>query len=254
VAKLHSMRADTPALGRLIGSGSEAEVFEHGALVVKLYRPAVPKRSAFREAAILAMVEALGLPVPGARGVQCFGGRWGIVMDRVNGPSFANAMRGEPGRVGEFLDAMARLQSAVHARPATQFASLKTRLAANIREARGLGEARRHALLDRLATLPEGDRLCHGDFHPMNILGPPGGAALVDWLDASRGDPAADVCRSFLLMRSVAPDLADAYVNAYARIAGIDRGAIFAWLPCVAAGRLAEAVPNEVSSLLELLR
>jgi aminoglycoside phosphotransferase (APT) family kinase protein len=240
-------------LGRLIGSGSEAEVFEYGALAVKLYRASVPKRSVFREAAILAMVEALGLPVPAACGVRRFGERWGIVMGRADGRPFADAMRGEPGRIGEYLDAMARLQARVHGQPATQFASLKARLAADIRRAPGLGEVLRSALLDRLATLPEGDRLCHGDFHPLNILGPPGAAVLVDWLDASRGDPAADVCRSFLLLRPGAADFAAAYVDATVRVSGISRDAIFAWLPCVAAGRLAEDVPHEVADLLELI-
>jgi DNA-binding helix-hairpin-helix protein with protein kinase domain len=51
-------------LGRLLGSGKEAEVYECGDLVVKLYRATAPKRSAFREAAILAAVEALELPAP----------------------------------------------------------------------------------------------------------------------------------------------------------------------------------------------
>jgi aminoglycoside phosphotransferase (APT) family kinase protein len=239
--------------GRLIGSGSAAEVFEYEARVVKLYRAGAEKRAAFREAAILAMVEPLRLPVPAVWGVQSFGDRWGVVMDRADGVSFADAARAEPGRIGEYLDAMVRLQVRVHGQPATQFASLKARLAANIRQAPALGETRRGTLLDRLATLPEGDRLCHGDFHPLNILGPPGAPLLVDWLDASRGDPAADVCRSFLLIRTVAPDLAAAYVDAYARASGISRDAIFAWLPYVAAGRLAEDVPNEVDGLLELI-
>ena len=63
--------------------------------------------------------------------------------------------------------------------------------------------------------MPEGE-LCHGDFHPLNIIGPIGQEVLVDWLDATRGDPAAYVCRSFVLMRHWAPEVAGAYVEAYA--------------------------------------
>ncbi len=54
----------TTTLGRLLGSGKEAEVYECGEWVVKLYRATAPKRSAFREAAILAAIEAFELPAP----------------------------------------------------------------------------------------------------------------------------------------------------------------------------------------------
>ena len=62
------MSTTTP--GRLLGSGKEAEVYECGELVVKLYRATASKRSAFREAAILAEIEALELPAPTVWGVR----------------------------------------------------------------------------------------------------------------------------------------------------------------------------------------
>lgn len=42
------------AIGRLLGSGKEAEVFEYGDLALKLYRSIASKASAFREAGNLA--------------------------------------------------------------------------------------------------------------------------------------------------------------------------------------------------------
>ena len=51
-------------LGKLLGKGKEAEVFQYGDHVLKLYKPAAPKTSAFREAANLAIAERLGLPAP----------------------------------------------------------------------------------------------------------------------------------------------------------------------------------------------
>jgi RIO-like serine/threonine protein kinase len=65
-----------PALGRRLGSGKEAEVFELGDAVIKLYKAGVPKRAVFREAAALAQAEALGLPVPSVGGVRQIDGRW----------------------------------------------------------------------------------------------------------------------------------------------------------------------------------
>jgi hypothetical protein len=51
-------------MGRLLAAGQRAEVFEWGSRVVKLCRSKGSKRVTFREAAIHAAVECLGLPVP----------------------------------------------------------------------------------------------------------------------------------------------------------------------------------------------
>jgi aminoglycoside phosphotransferase (APT) family kinase protein len=239
-------------VGCILGSGKEAEVFEFGSEVLKLYKPAAPKRSAFREAATLALVESLGLPAPQVRGVQQIEGRWGIVMTRAEGPSFGDAVRRQPDLVPTYLKQMALLQRRVHSHQATQLASLKVRLEANIRQLTVMGETQKNALLNRLAGMPDGDRLCHGDFHPLNILGPLGHETLVDWLDATRGDPAADVCRSYVLIRRMAPKIAAAYVDAYVAASNESLERILSWLPFVAAARLAEGVPEEADGLVEL--
>ncbi|MGO1076466.1 phosphotransferase family protein [Inquilinus sp. CA228] len=243
---------ELPLLGPLIGSGKEAEVFDAGDRVVKLYRAtaAAPKRAAFREASVLALVESLGLPVPSVHAVGQIDGRWGIAMSRAEGPSLADAIQRRSAEGPAGLERMARLQIAIHSRPGTHLGSLKARLAANI--AGMPDEAMRRRLLHGLDALPEGDRLCHGDFHPWNILGAPGREVVVDWLDACTGDPAADVCRSYVLIRPVAPDLAMAYVETYAAAAGESRDRILAWLPFVAAARLAEGVPDEDEALLAM--
>jgi aminoglycoside phosphotransferase (APT) family kinase protein len=241
-------------LGCIFGSGKAAEVFEFGSDALKLYKPAAPKRSAFREAATLALVESFGLPAPQVRGVRQIEGRWGIVMTRAEGPSFAETMRRQPDLVAEYLKRMALLQQRVHSHHATQLGSLKMRLEANIRQATALGETQKNALSNRLAGMPDGDRLCHGDFHPLNLLGPPGHETLVDWLDATRGDPAADVCRSYVLIRRMAPQIAAAYVDAYVAVSDESPERISSWLPFVAAARLAEGVPEEADELVEMAR
>src|ERR1700722_4146604 len=97
-------------LGDLLGSGKEAEVFASGDHAVKLYRAAASKRSAFREAAILALVETFGLPTPQVLGVRQINDRWGVVMARVEGLTFAEAMSRQPLLASSFLKRMASLQ------------------------------------------------------------------------------------------------------------------------------------------------
>ncbi|HLW93528.1 MAG TPA: aminoglycoside phosphotransferase family protein [Roseiarcus sp.] len=241
-----------PPLGRLLGAGKEAEVFEYKDRVAKLYKPHALKRSVFREAAILAFVESLGLPTPAVSGVREFDGRWGVIMDRIDGPLFAEAMRRDLAAVPAYLNAMAALHRRIHAQPAAPLANLKAKLAANIERTTLLRETLRADLLERLAAMPDGDRLCHGDFHPMNILGKIGRETIVDWLDASRGDPAADVCRSYVLIKPRSDALASAYVDVYAKISGVSRKNVLRWLPFVAAARLAEGVEDEAEGLMQM--
>jgi hypothetical protein len=83
-------------------------------------------------------------------------------------------------------------------------------------------------------------------------MGPLGREVLIDGLDASRGEPAADVCRSYVLLRPAAPDMASAYIDAYSQVSGKSCSAILNWLPFVAAARLAEGVPD-VDDLMKMV-
>src|SRR6516165_6844712 len=241
-------------IGRLLAAGNVTEVFEWGSRVVKLYRSSTRKPTAFREAAIHAAVEAMALPVPAVWGVVEVGGRWGIVFDRVKERSFAERMREDASLIPECLQALARLHARIHGQTARQFYRLKSRLATNIAGTGFLDEPLKQILLGRLAGMADGDRLCHGDFHPVNVLGQNSQPMVIDWPDACCGDPAADVCRSYLLLKLHTEDIAEPYLDAYCGITNMPRENILDWLPYVAAARLAEDVPDDWARLLEIVR
>ena len=101
--------------------------------------------------------------------------------------------------------------------------------------------------------MPDGDRLCPGDFHPINVLGQNSRPMVIDWPDACCGDPAADVCRSYLLLTLHAEVIAEPYLDAYCGNTNMPRANILDWLPYVAAARLAEDVPDDWARLLEIV-
>jgi hypothetical protein len=241
------------ALGRPLATGNTAEIFEWGSRVIKLYKSPAAKPAAFREASASAAVEALGLPVPKVWNVHEVGGRWGLVFDRVTHKSFAEQMLGKMNDVPRYLECMVRLHVRIHRHQATQFVGLKVTLAANIAASALLDSPCKQGLLNGIVRMPDGDRLCHGDFHPLNILGSTLDPVIIDWLDARRGDPAADVCRSYLLLRLHATEIAAAYLDAYCSLGYIDRDTVLRWLPYVAAAKLAENVPAERDRLLEIV-
>ena len=241
-------------IGALLGSGQVAEVFEWGEAVIKLYRPGRGKAQAFAEAANLARLEGRGLPIPRVHSVLQENGRWGLVMGRAPGGTFAEAMQDDAARMPDLLAVVVGLQVTLHEQSGHGLVRHRDRLARQIGAAVQLSPGERVALLRRLDQLPDGDRLCHGDFHPFNVMGRPENAMIVDWLDAAQGAPAADACRSYLLLLHHSPDVATLFLEIYLAQTGLVRGDVLAWLPVLAAARLAEHVPAEDARLLALAR
>lgn len=239
-------------IGHLVGTGRIAEVFEYGDAVVKLYRDPSSRTAAFAEAATLAVVAEHGLPTPQVYEVSHYVGRWGVVMDRAPGEPFARAIQADAEQVAAMLDEMVTLHLKMHERPEPRLPSLKPRLINRIGRAPGLEDRLRGTLLERLSAMPDGDYLCHGDYHPYNVVGVPGRAMVIDWVDATSGPVGADVCRSFLLMSTVVPELAETYLDRYSQLGAIPKAEILSWMPFVAAARLTEGITEEEPMLLRL--
>lgn len=230
-------------MAEMLGRGRVAEVLVHGEHVLKAYLDPASKADAFREAATLATIEDFGLPVPRVIEAGRYDGRWGFVMTRAHGKPFFDTVLAGASDAPAYIDAMVRLHIRIHGKTAPTLPAHKAKLASAISRA-AIDDTLRKRLLAALDALPAGTSLCHLDFHPQNVLGTPADAMVVDWLDAAAGGPAADVCRSWVIIAPHVPDLADRYVDAYIALSGIPRDDILRWRPVIAGGRLAENVPE----------
>jgi hypothetical protein len=72
-----------------------------------------------------------------------------------------------------------------------------------IKRSARLEDRTKERILGVLKDLPDGDSLCHGDFHPGNIICDKDSRYLIDWVGASRGDFCADVAHTYVLLRVV---------------------------------------------------
>jgi aminoglycoside phosphotransferase (APT) family kinase protein len=82
-----------------------------------------------------------------------------------------------------------------------------------IRDAKPLPENLRDAALKALETMPDGDRLCHGDFHPGNILLGRSGPVIIDWIDSSIGSPLADAARTSIMLLGAATTVSSIFLR-----------------------------------------
>jgi Ser/Thr protein kinase RdoA (MazF antagonist) len=251
-----------------IAEGREAEVYAYDAdTVVKLYRPGYVGHLA--EASALAALAGRDI-APRLSGTTTIDGRHGVIMQRLDGVDLLTLVQHHPWR----LLGLARLHAQAHARvnrvhaPA-QLPDLTHTLAARIETAVAT-PALRSFVLQVLDRLPAGDRLCHGDLHPGNVLLADRHLHVIDWANATRGAPDADHARTLLLLTHADPlpgtppliralmtagrrIYARAYTSAYRTQATGRPGHIREWITVHAAARLAEGIDAETPTLLNIL-
>ena len=190
---------------KLVASGRMADIYEYEqGRLLKLNHSGYPAILAEMEAGITRAAWQAGLPVPEVFDCLEVDGRYGIVFERVHGQTLMNVLETHPLRFAAIARQLAQLHANMNACQAgSQLPSQKAGIENGIMAATGITEEERNSVLKILESLPEGSALCHGDFHPGNILCSESGAVIIDWLTGNRGDPLADVCRTLLIIESV---------------------------------------------------
>jgi aminoglycoside phosphotransferase (APT) family kinase protein len=256
-----------------IAEGREAEVFRlRDGSVLKLMRDPDAMARVEREAAAMRIVSEHGHRAPVVRGIVEIQDRPGLVTEHIDGGDLFTKLGAHPWKIVRAGAVMATMHAAMHACHAPEsLPDLHDELRRRITAVTFLPSGQAKAVLDVLGQLPRGDRLCHGDFHLGNLLGDWDTPVVIDWGDAARGDPLADVARTELLHRLGEPPpgtsrvlqalipigrgvLADRYVSTYRRCRGIDDTRLELWKLVRAAARLAEGIDSETGPLLGYLR
>jgi Ser/Thr protein kinase RdoA (MazF antagonist) len=255
-----------------LAQGREAEVFVRAdGNVVKVMRSANQEPRVRREAAALQALADRQHLAPGFVETTEVAGRPALVSERVSGDDLLARLSKKPWLVLKVAGTLGRAHAAMHDHLAPDtLPDLHDELARRIESAKALPAHHATAALERLWALRTGDRLCHGDYHPQNVLGTLKDPVIIDWGDASRGAPAADVARTLLLLRmgALPPDtpapmraltavgrgmLAWRYLADYRHHAAEKPALLDDWLFVRAAARFNEEIEVEYPRLLKLL-
>ena len=178
-----------------LAEGREAQVFVRpDGNVVKVMRSVEQEPRVRREAAALQALADRQHLVPAFREVTEVAGRPALVSERVTGDDLFNRLTRKPWLVLRVGGTLGRAHAAMHEHPVPDsLPELRGEIALRIESAKALSPRLAERALNRLRTLPDGDRLCHGDCHPANVVGTLDAPVIIDWGDAARGAPAADV-------------------------------------------------------------
>jgi aminoglycoside phosphotransferase (APT) family kinase protein len=253
-----------------IAQGATAEIFAWGDMrVLKLFFDKMPRGMAQQEADLTNAVRASDFPAPTAYEVIEVDGREGIVYERLNGESFLYLLETKIWRAPRLLRTMGEIHAELHTHQAVDtIPALRLSLERKLAEAPFLSDTVKAKLLEHLVSLPDGDKICHCDFHPLNILQCASQAVVIDWNDVKRGNPHADVARTLIilterptvqevgwLLATLFPILQrvmiNAYLQRYCHLTRTNPDEIYQWMPIVAAARLRE--PSAKHSQLQAL-
>ncbi len=224
----------------VIGKGATTTVYRDGDVAVKLYVD-TPFDWIEHEAKVQSFARDAGLSVPAVLGVRRISEREiALDMAYVGGnPLIRPGMDKDERR--EAIRTLAALQCGIHQIDADGLPKQVDQLARRIQSVQGLDDQRKDALLALLRRLDDGSRnLCHGDFHPLNVLFDGVQHSIIDWVDATGGNPLADACRTYLIFKQHITRSAGTYLQMFCKQSGAKQEDVLAWLPIIAAARMTE--------------
>ncbi|WP_327694512.1 phosphotransferase [Streptomyces sp. NBC_00459] len=157
-------------MGRLLGSGRTADVYEldEPTWVLRRYRDGYG--DAVAEAAVMEHVRGHGYPVPEVRTAT----RTDLVLERLSGPTMLEAFGAGLLDARESGELLATLLRGLHGVPP----------------------------LDPAAE--PGTRVLHLDLHPENVILTPDGPRVIDWANSEEGAPGLDRAMSAVILAQVA--------------------------------------------------
>lgn len=166
---------------------------------------------------------ANGYPVPAVDEISDDG--TDLVMERIDGPSMADALGRQPWRLRSYGVVLADLHRRLHDILAPEWVAD--------------------------APFGHGDALLHLDLHPLNVIVTPKGPVVIDWPNARRGDGNSDVALTWVLVGAgtIPGNRVKATVMGWGRtllingmLGGLDRPAVAAQLDAVVEWKVAD--PN----------
>lgn len=247
------------SLDKPIARGRTAAVYDWDeGHILKLFHNWFELQNIEYEFKVARAVHASGVQAPAVKELVQVQGRNGLIYERVAGESMLDLFQRRPWMGFTYAHILARLHVQMHecVFDADGIPAQRRRLQSKINHADALSASLKTSLLSVLQSLPDGERVCHGDFHPANVLLLGNDARVIDWMDASRGNPLADVARTSVILLGAAesaqsPNLFTKgaikifhaiYLRHYFRLRPGGEDEYRRWLPIVAGARLSEGI------------
>lgn len=238
-------------LDKVIAVRTAKTIYRDGDLVIKLFDEIYPKSDILNEALNQARIEETSLNIPEVVEVTKINGKWAIVSKFIEGKTLERLMKENPDRYEEYLNLFVDIQISVFSQKAPLLNKLKDKMYRKISQT-NLDATTRYDLHTRLEGLPRHNKVCHGDFHPSNIIISKDDIPyILDWSHVTQGNASADAAQTYLsFWLDEEIQMAKDYLKLFCQKTDTARQYVQKWIPLVAACQSVKGKPEERELLL----
>lgn len=232
----------------LIAQRKNKEIYVDNDKVIKLFVEEHSQSDILNEALNQSRVdEYSNLNVPKLVEVRKLENRWAIISERIEGKTISQMMKEQPEKTDEYLNLFVDVQLTILSNEVPLLNRIKEKFTRKLENATNIDENTKYELLQRLQGMKNHNKLCHGDYHPSNVIVKEDGTVyVIDWAHVTQGNASADAARTFLLFSiDNNEELAEKYLNLFANKSGIEKSHIQRWIPIVAATQMTKNIPEE---------
>lgn len=258
-------------MDKMIGQGNTAEIYRlDDNKILKLFRSGLYKGIIEREYQNGITVQKILDCVPKVYEMVEVNGRHGIIYQEIKGTDMLKIMFTSLWKINAYARKLAHYHLYIQKPVKDNLCTVKEKLAEDIMNVDILSDEKKEIMHKYLLQLPDGNDLCHFDFHPGNIMLEDNKAIFIDWMTACKGDVCADVARTCIMlkygeaahtpwiMRKIISffqqHIYKVYLKEYLRISNKSIEDINQWELPIAAARLREWISdNEKHVLLQLV-
>lgn len=252
------------SLGKLLGSGAGSDVYEYGSdKVCKLYIDKYGIDMVNWEYKKTIDAYKNGLPAPKVYEIIEHNGRFGLVMERIQGKTFNEVLfihvkecleKGMSPHdifysqifIGQIKDT-AKILYKLHQKKCDLMDTAKNSLTWSCKNNNYLNQDEKTIILKIIENLPDGNVACHGDPNPNNLIYHNDKIFVIDWVNCVKGDPLYDITE-YKLMTEYSDDPTDLpndlinfflehkneivqiFLDEYVRLSNIDLSGIKYWI------------------------
>lgn len=182
-----------------IGNGKTAEVYAIGDnKVVKLYYPDYRLDLLTYERDILTAINEAGTPSPKLFGQMEINGRQGLIFEHINAQPSLAIIKSQPWKTKRYAVLLAQLHFQIHQTTSADLEDLDGKLMRSLTYFNEEIAGRVNKINKHINSLPKGNTVCHGAFHPKNLLHSKDRTVAIDWMYAHSGHYMSDIAITLL--------------------------------------------------------
>ena len=236
----------------LIVKRPNKEVYKDKGRTIKLFVENYSKANILNEAVNQARIEETSINVPSLLEVTKINNRWALISEYIEGTTLEELMNNNPEKEDEYLNLFVDTQIKVLAERAPLLGRIKDKMKRKITTTDIIDNSTKYELLQRLESMPTEYSVCHGDFHPSNmVIKGDGGIYIIDWAHVTQGSPVFDGARTYLLFSIEGREmLAKKYLELFEEKSKTSRKDILRCVPIVACTQKMKGIVEE-QELLE---